>query len=264
VPSDVISAGQPAASAAPRAAVFCTALVDSDPRRYQLWIDYYTRFFAGEGVDLFLYNDGPVTTELDMKGARLITFEQTLGRQSVWIFPGWKRSFHTAVRQLGAEYEYLAHIESDLVVLEDGRADFLRHLRNPGYRTGYTRLFHMVETGLQIINSERSRRFFVQRYSDPPMLTQYERFEKVVQYALRPKPLLHGERIEGIPVDLEQHYTYLAQMPIYRFYEQFPDGEVPWIGHPLPKTSLQRLQEEARRWRWAIGYVEKRLRNRLQ
>lgn len=247
----------------PRAAIFCTALIDSDPRRYQAWIDYYTAFFAGESVDLFLYNDGPASAALDLKGAKLVTFEQALGRQDVWIFPGWKRSFSAAVGQLGEKYKYLAHIESDLIILDAGRAEFLQHLRSAGYRTGYTRHFHFIETGLQILNSKRSRKFFVQRYDNPAALTKSERFERIIQYALQPKLILNGERIENTELDLSQNYTYLAQMAIYRFFEMYPAGTVPWMRPAVKKTRRQNLREEIMRLCWAIGYAERILRNRL-
>ena len=119
-------------------AVFCTALLASDASRYQGWVDYYTAFFAGLNVDLYLFNDGPASASLDCKGARLVTFGCALGRQDTWIFPGWKRSFSAAVGQLSADYRFVGHVESDTVILQTGRAAFLNALHRPGYCTGYT------------------------------------------------------------------------------------------------------------------------------
>jgi hypothetical protein len=244
------------------AAVFCTAFVESDPRRYQAWIDYYTDFFAGENVDLYLYNDGPVAAALDLKGAQLVTFPETLGRQGLWRFPGWKRSFSTAVRELGARYRFLSHIESDTILLKQGRAEFLQALRQRGYRTGYTRLHDFIETAIQVLNTRRSREFFCRRYAEPCTWAREEDFEKTVQYALQPSLFLHGERMEGQELNLEAHYSYLSQMPIYLFLEQYPDGEVPWkspANTSLPISACARRM----RLRWAIKYLGKRLRGRI-
>lgn len=246
-----------------RAAIFCTAFVDSDPRRYQSWIDYYTEFFAGEKVDLYLYNDGPATAALDLKGAQLVTFPEVLGRQDLWIFPGWKRSFSTAVRELGARYRFLGHIESDTILLKPGRAEFLRALRKPGYRTGFTKRHDFIETAIQVLNTPRSRRYFSARYADAEALHRNEDFEKMVQYALQPALILHGERWEEQELNLYAHYTYLSQTPIYRFYEQFPNGEVSWTLPKDPSLQISPGQARVRRLRWAIKYLGKVIRNRL-
>jgi hypothetical protein len=246
-----------------RCAVFCTALVDSDPLRYQSWIDYYTEFFNGENIDLYLYNDGPVSSPLNLRGAKLITFPLALGRQEVWIFPGWKRSFSVAVHELGRRYAFLGHIESDTVILNQGRAEFLRALRRPGYRTGYSARHRFVETALQILNTPSARDFFVNRYSHPASYNRYERFEKVVQYTLRPRLMLHGERVEGRTIDLHGNYSYLAQIPIYLYHQLFPDGDIPWTSVIPMQAPLRRLRIEMLRLRWTIGYLQKIVFHRL-
>lgn len=240
---------------ASRAAVFCTALVDSDPRRYQSWIDYYTHFFTGENIDLYLYNDGPVKVSLDLKGAQLITFSEALGRQNVCVFPGWKRSFSTALQQLGGRYRFLAHVESDTILLKWARNDFLGSLRRSGYSTGYCDSYGFIEAALQIINAPRARRFFAERYADLASFYQYENFEKVVQYALRPKLLMHGPRVEDASIDLRESYPYLSQMPIYEFYKRYPDGEIPWITPPRRPSRKDQMHLEIMRLRWAVRHM---------
>lgn len=246
-----------------RAAVFCTALIDSNPARYQSWIDYYTELFEGEGIDLYLCNDGPFSSSINFGRARVRTFPEMLGRQSVWIFPGWKRSFTTAVAELGSRYRCLGHIESDLVLLRSGRAEFLRALRATGYRTGYTQKYGFVETGIQVLNSNSGRRFFGRRYFNLAAYEREERFEKVVQYGLRPRLFLHGERTEGeIPDD--PTYTYLAQMPIYRYRELCAEGRLTFSGEPSRRSPTERLRVATMRLRWTLGFVQKTLTRQLR
>lgn len=247
-----------------RAAVFCTALVDSDPMRYQAWIDYYTDFFTGQNVDLYLYNDGPVESKLDLKRATLVTFPERLGRQDLWIFPGWKRSFSRAVSELGSRYRYLAHIESDTVVLKQGREEFLSALRRRGYRTGYTARHKFIETAVQVLNTPYVRRYFRHRYSDPAALHREEDFETMVQIALQPTLFLHGERIEGCVEDLDlcANYSYLSQVPIYQFLERYPTGEIPWRLPGESRRCIPRRQAELMRLRWALKHLSRLARGR--
>lgn len=255
--TNTLPASDPPPSAFPssriaRTAVFCTALIDADPLRYQSWIDYYTQFFAGEQVDLYLFNDGPVSTSLDWKGSRLVAFPEPLGRQDTWIFPGWKRSFSAAVRQLGAQYRFLGHVESDTVVLKRGRQEFLRALRSPGYRLGYTAYHGFADTSLQTLNSERARRFFCDRYAGPASFARQERFEKVVQYALHPRLMLHGERVEDREIDLHQRYTYLSQLPLHRFQALYPQGDVPPSSEPPITHWRRQARNEALHLYWTL------------
>ena len=191
--------------------IFCTSCVESDPRRYQDWIDYYSCFFAGEAVDLLLVNDGPAGPQLRLKEARLVDFAERLGRRSVWVFPGWKRSFvYGLCRALQVGYRYVGHVESDCWITRTGKDEFLQKLRAPGYLTGYVRSYQFPETALQILNDRRAVNWFLRRYARSAAWWEDVNFEDVVERRLRPGRLLAGDRHEGQDASLLDNDTYLA------------------------------------------------------
>jgi hypothetical protein len=199
------------------AAVFCTAHLSSDPRRYQAWIDYYSSYFAGAGVDLYLYNDGPLLAGMTWRDVRAEGFAEHLGRQSVFRFPGWKRSFSQAIRALGAKYRWLGHIESDCGLAPAAKDRYLNALRTPGYRIGFTNRYNFPETGLQIVNSEAARDWFCTRYADPASYEENVRIESVIGAELAPEYFFSGERYEGNPKYFDARFDYLCQCSLDQF-----------------------------------------------
>ncbi len=131
------------------ALLFCTSyLSPSSPsggvERWRKWIEYYSQRKEIFGADrLVLIDDGssfehlqlPVTilsaeTEIPTtlpEGIILFRFDQHLGRESMYQFPGWWRSFSFAgelAQRCGARK--LIHIESDAYVLSHRLAEFIR------------------------------------------------------------------------------------------------------------------------------------------
>lgn len=191
--------------------VFCTSLIDGHTKRYQDWIDYYTNFFSGYGIDLWMINDGPVTEEIDLKGVELRTFEEKLGRHSVWIFPGWKRSFFHTLVWLTSKYEYIAHVESDCWITEKGKHDFIYYLEQEGYFTGFTPTYNFPEASLQIINNLRVRQYILDKYSCVENWHENIDFELDLS-RLEPVYILDGDRIEGVFSRFSTRFTYVSGM----------------------------------------------------
>lgn len=181
-------------SATNESAVFCTSYLAGDPSRYQAWIDYYTEFFRARPVDLYMFNDGPADAVLDLKGVTLIDFPERLGRQSVWVFPGWKRSFQRAVRTLS--YKCLAHVESDCFIRERGREEFCHYLTRDGYFAAWCKHYGFPEASLQIINSPGVRQYFADKYAWVDNLYENIDFEKDLE-RLKPTYIMDGNRIEN-------------------------------------------------------------------
>jgi hypothetical protein len=191
--------------------IFCTSCLELDPQRYRDWIDYYSSFFAAESVDLLLVNDGPAGKRLDLKRAGLVDFAERLGRSSVYVFPGWKRSFlYGLCRGVQAGYRHTAHVESDCWITSTGKKEFLQKLRAPGYFTGYTRTHHFPETALQILNDRRALDWLLRRYARPSAWWEDLSFEGLVERELRPAPLLAGDRHEGEDARCRDGDSYLA------------------------------------------------------
>lgn len=190
-------------------AVFCTSLIDSDPVRYQNWINHYTEFFADCGIDLWMINDGPVSHQLDLKNVILRNFDYKLGRPSVWIFPGWKRSFFHGVSWLTKQYKYVGHIESDCWITEAGKSEFIRHLDREGYFTGFTPTYNFPETALQIINNNSVRNYFIDKYSCAENWHEDIDFEKSLKF-FNPTYILEGDRIENNFTRFKPNFTFIT------------------------------------------------------
>lgn len=205
--------------------VFCTSYLEPDPQRYQDWIDYYTEFFNGCGIDLMMINDGPPVQEIDTKGVvDFRHFDTRLGRQSVWIFPGWKRSFCHALKWC-SHYKWVAHVESDCWITRKGKAEFLQLLRRHGYFTGYCKTYNFPEACLQIINDASVRQYFIDKYSCVENLYEDINFEADLE-RLRPKYFLEGDRIENRPERFNLNYTYLTALPLRDFKRFYGDSQL--------------------------------------
>ncbi len=205
-----------------RAAVFCTAAIDTDPARYQAWADYYSAFFAGDDVDLFLFNDGPAEYNVTGNVTVVPVGETALGRiEAGGCFPGWKRSMGEALRRLGTEYAAIAHVESDMGITPGGKAAFLKALRTPGFFTGWCPRHRFPETALQVINSEAARDWYTRRYADRNDMWHEtfdgECFEHLVQRELSPVYILTGNRHEGDPPAFDPSWDYLGQCKLDEF-----------------------------------------------
>lgn len=196
--------------------VFCTSLIDRDVNRYQNWINYYTNFFKECGVDLFMINDGPVESKLDLKGVELKQFDKKLGRETVWIFPGWKRSFFHAILLFSGKYKYIGHIESDCWVSKNGKEDFLHYLGKEGYYTGFTPAYNFPEAALQIINSQSVRQYLLDKYSCVENWRENIDFEQDLR-RLEPVYILNGDRIEKEFTRFKQNFTFVSSVT----YEDF-------------------------------------------
>jgi hypothetical protein len=198
--------------------VFCTSYIDGDKERYQNWIDYYTEYFTD--VDLWMINDGPVQQTLDLKGVQLQTFEERLGRETVWIFPGWKRSFFSALRWLIPRYRYIAHIESDCWITNSGKQDFFYYFNQEGYFTGYVPAYSFPEASLQIINKQSIRQYFLDKYSCRENWYENIDFECDL-VRLNPTYILNGDRIEGHFEKIDRRFTFVSGISYKDFYGRF-------------------------------------------
>jgi hypothetical protein len=206
----------------PKALVFATSLIDSDPPRYQGWIDYYTEFFRGLDVDLLLINDGPVEAFLNFRDVQQLILQPKLGRISCWKFPGWKRSFYYGLQtsRIGG-YKYVAHVESDCFVHIRGREEFLDHLFNPGYYTPFCKSYNFPETALQILNEPWVTNYFIDRYSCEENWHEDIDFEHMVLKTLHPNYILNGDRWEGKKERFNPEYNFLTGCTAPSFVELF-------------------------------------------
>ena len=199
-------------------AVFCTSYIQTNPRRYQDWIDYYTEFFHNDDIDLLMFNDGPADYQLDLKKTRLVCWQPHLGRATVWVFPGWKRSFSQGLRWCrDHNYDRIAHIESDCYIHPKAKEEFMTAYGKDGYYCGFCKAYNFPETALQILNSQPIINFFLDKYSCEDNLRENIDFEKSVLEGLRPIYILNGDRYEGVKDRFNNQYTFLSGVTLTEF-----------------------------------------------
>lgn len=191
--------------------VFATSLVDSNPNRYQGWCDYYNDFFDGMDVQLMLINDGPTSTMLDLDRVEQMVLLPNLGRQHVWIFPGWKRSFYYGLKTARDRgINHIAHIESDCFIKPEGRDEFLNFLYKPGYYAPHCKAYNFPETALQIINEDWVINYYLDKYSCEDNWHEKIDFEAHVAEHLKPKNILNGDRYEGHIERVKNEYNFIS------------------------------------------------------
>lgn len=191
--------------------IFATSLVDSQPDRYQGWIDYYSEFFYGMDVQLMLINDGPTNIKLNLGCVEQAILLPHLGRQHVWNFPGWKRSFHYGLKTAKSRgISNIAHIESDCFITIDGRNEFLQYLYSPGYYIPHCKTYNFPETALQILNEDWVNNYYLDKYACEDNLHEELNFELFVAQNLEPKSILNGDRYEGKIERVKDEYNYLS------------------------------------------------------
>lgn len=191
--------------------IFATSLVDSHVDRYQGWADYYNEFFYGMDIQLMLINDGPTDIKLNLGKVEQVALTPHLGRQHVWNFPGWKRSFFHGLKTARSRgIKHIAHIESDCFIALSGRDEFLTHLYKDGYYSPHCKAYNFPETALQILNEEWVTNYYLDRYSCEENWHEELNFEDFVLKHLKPKPFLNGDRYEGKASRVNPEYDFLS------------------------------------------------------
>jgi hypothetical protein len=189
------------------AVIFCTACIDLDPQRYVDWISYYKGW-----ADLLMVNDGEVTSPIDLRGVRLITFNKRLGRPRHLSMPGWKRSFHQGLTWCKSRYDKIAHVESDMYIKSKDK--FLDYLNHPDhYSTGWCSMYNMPEAALQIINKPSAIAYLLRAlryYYDEAYV------EHIVQ-RFRPNYILKGDRFEKGEEAVGADFDWLGQTDLKTF-----------------------------------------------
>jgi hypothetical protein len=149
--------------------LFCTALVDDEKswrRRYRSWIDQHLPLLKPDLV--FILDDAgayrppdrdvlvvEAAPETPIQGqVYLLKFAERAGRRSMFDFPGWWRSFDTAV-DLALKYhvDRLIHVESDARVFSQRMADAMRRVPR-GWASMWCPSYRAPEPSIQIIHRD--------------------------------------------------------------------------------------------------------------
>jgi hypothetical protein len=245
-----------------RALIFCTAHLQSDPSRYQLWAKYYAEAFKNYNVDLLMVNDGPCNPDDKPPEAEVIVLEPHLGRPGHLRVPGWKRSFAYALRKaMDRGYRWIGHVESDLYIKPQAIPEFLEHLhRDNGFGSGWCRTYRFPESSLLILNDKHVNETLINRYKAAESWQEEIDFERML-WALGPGRILEGDRYEGQPDRLRRDDTYIGAIhfaelnSVAHVVEGTPFAVVlltTWNRPKLLSQSLPLILAECRRNRWPL------------
>lgn len=165
--------------------IWCTCAEDNKIlylKKIVKWYQQIITIFEEYNPDLFCFVDGSLTIDdlinVDKKllNISFINLTPKLGRKSLSEFPGWKRSFRSAL-EVGREYDYILHIENDLKILN---AEKLKeYIFKPGYYVGRNKIFNFFDTTFMILNDKNLNEKFIQYYLSEQNLNENVYFEFV-------------------------------------------------------------------------------------
>lgn len=88
--------------------------------------------------------------EPDTRGV-IYSFPDNLGRQAIYVYPGWYRSFMFAAKYAKKYgYEKVIHLESDAFIISERMQDYINSL-NEGWMTFWCPRYQLPETSIQVI-----------------------------------------------------------------------------------------------------------------
>ena len=119
--------------------------------RVNVWLEQIKKLNIDS--DLFVFNDGKCLGNNELynnENIIFIEFEKALGRKSIWVFPGWIRSFYYALL-LSTKYQYFSHIEND-VLIKHVEVFCNNYKKNNIVAFPYNYQYKFPESSLMIIN----------------------------------------------------------------------------------------------------------------
>lgn len=102
-----------------------------------------------EGVDTIL--EGTLSDQEPTARGVIYSFKNNLGRQEVYVYPGWHRSFMLAAEYAKKySYEKVIHVEADAFVISDRMQNYINDYAD-GWTTFWCSKYQIPETSIQII-----------------------------------------------------------------------------------------------------------------
>ena len=174
----------------------CCCCAEDNQRYYFDRILYWAGQFASEPYSLHVFCDGRVVenAELICKSGVSIYEQPKLGRQSNWVFQGYKRSFLNMCRMFPNGF---AVVENDVLLLNRGK--FREYTQKSGLYCGFSHKYHFIETALMILNDPATIQKFIAHYEKPNAIYENEVFERTLTRLSNDSfnVVFTGERKEG-------------------------------------------------------------------
>jgi hypothetical protein len=162
--------------------------------------------------------DEGTLTDVEPIGNKIVyRFHNNLGRQDLFVYPGWYRSFmFAAVYAKKYGYEKVIHVEADACIISQKLGDYFNNFKH-GWEALYCPKWGIPETGIQII-SGRYLQSFIDLTSMP--------YEAVAGHPADPRPhqgaswlpytmnrSFLGDRWSEYPRDVPAQADYACQIP---------------------------------------------------
>ena len=228
-----------------KAFLFCTSFVDASnidhhPARYAKWLNYYVRLADELQVDnIFIIDDGGSQVkelknndtnvifvedglpEALLTRVNVISFEQSLGRDSTMDYPGWWRSY-TFAKVIADTYGFhkMIHVESDFFILSKKMLTFMRE-KNKGWVSFFSNFYNFSETAIQIICNDQFSKFDeILKRSIASKFIHNEYAELIIPFT-EINCDFKGDRFGELPVmkhwmdlqETENEFDYIGQLP---------------------------------------------------
>ena len=165
--------------------------------------------------DLYVFVDGNISKDdiikVNPELLKLNWIIQTpkLGRNSIWEFPGWKRSFYTALTY-GLKYNYLIHIENDILLLKPEK--IISKFTESGYFCGWCNTHKFIESSLMILNNKENNKQIIKHYLNNNNFNENIDFERNLMNSFNWNIIFNGDRIDGNLQKINTNYDFVAQI----------------------------------------------------
>jgi hypothetical protein len=152
--------------------LFCTSYIADQQawqQRYKRWLEHYRQASPGHYLLCMIDDASPFVPpekslsrymaldEIPLNVARpfMLSFPERLGRQALTVYPGWWRSFFSALRiAQRLSCERIVHLESDFYVLSQKMFRELGKIEQ-GWWAGWCPRYNCAETALQVICADQ-------------------------------------------------------------------------------------------------------------
>lgn len=118
-------------------------------------------------ADIYVFNDGKIIQDINnyaFTDINFVCFDKPLGRQSIWIFPGFKRSLYYAMI-LSLKYDYCIHLQNDSYVQK--KEVFLKNLQSNNICAyAYNVNYNFAQLTCTILNNKQVRQSIIKRYQN--------------------------------------------------------------------------------------------------
>lgn len=160
--------------------VWCTC-AEKDCARYMARVSAWRRQLSYLDADFYAFCDGGLDgSVVRAPGVSFIELTPALGRTSIPVFPGWKRSLHAAMGT-SMKYRWCVHVENDCFV-KDWRK-FAEIAQTDGaVMAGYNPRYGFIESSVMVLNDVNVRKRLQDQYRDGTSWNEDVVFEKSVSW----------------------------------------------------------------------------------